>query len=121
MIFFSALTVTLIQFYIGGDELRPSKPPVNREERNPVSETSVPSSSSTCNRVRAEKKTILYWNDFYGSRNFGFCCGRSPYVKHDCSCTNCFTSKDRSDNISSFDVIVFHGREIRKSDIPKTR
>ena len=21
-------------------------------------------------------KRILYWNDFYGSKNFGFCCGR---------------------------------------------
>ncbi len=39
---------------------------------------------------RKEKsKRILYWNDFYGSRNFGFCCGSRPYKVNGCRNTNC--------------------------------
>ncbi len=34
-------------------------------------------------------KRILYWNDFYGSRNFGFCCGSRPYKVNGCRNTNC--------------------------------
>jgi hypothetical protein len=34
-------------------------------------------------------KRILYWNDFYGSRNFGFCCGKRPYLLAGCNNTNC--------------------------------
>ena len=31
---------------------------------------------------KGKLRYILYWNDFYGSKNFGFCCGRSPYKKY---------------------------------------
>ena len=66
-------------------------------------------------------KRILYWNDYYGSRNFGFCCGRGPYIKNQCSNTDCSTSKDRSEDLESFDAIVFHGRSLNYKDIPARR
>ena len=31
-------------------------------------------------RSGSKLKRILYWNDYYGSKNFGFCCGRGPYL-----------------------------------------
>ena len=131
LVLLSTLTVTLIQVFLARDDVtvKVSKAPLKAiDERSPLSEiseivTQFPNSSSVpaCSTLRAERKSILYWNDFYGSHNFGFCCGRSPYLKHDCQCSNCFTSKDRTANVSSFDVIVFHGRELKKTDIPKTR
>ena len=71
--------------------------------------------------VTKKLKRILYWNDYYGSRNFGFCCGRNPYLKYYCENTNCYTSKDRTGDLSSFDAIVFHGRSLNINDIPKKR
>jgi hypothetical protein len=38
---------------------------------------------------KEKPKRILYWNDFYGSRNFGFCCGSRPYKVNGCRSTNC--------------------------------
>jgi hypothetical protein len=38
---------------------------------------------------KEKPKRILYWNDFYGSRNFGFCCGKRPYLLAGCKNTNC--------------------------------
>lgn len=66
-------------------------------------------------------KRILYWNDYYGSRNFGFCCGRGPYIKHKCLNSQCYTSKDRKEDLESFDAIVFHGRSLDIKDVPKIR
>ena len=128
LVFLSTLTVTLIQVFLARDDVTAtvSKAPLKAsDERSDISDivTHFSNSSSvpTCSTLREERKSILYWNDFYGSHNFGFCCGRSPYLKHDCKCSNCYTSKDRTANVSSFDVIVFHGREIKKTDVPKTR
>ena len=64
---------------------------------------------------------ILYWNDYYGSRGFGFCCGRGPYIKNKCKNSQCFTSKDRSEDVETFDAIVFHGRDLNITDIPQKR
>ena len=70
---------------------------------------------------RSKLKRILYWNDFYGSKNFGFCCGRGPYLKHNCPNSQCYTSKDRREDLKSFDAIVFHSRSLNSKDIPKIR
>lgn len=69
----------------------------------------------------APPKRILYWNDFYGSRNFGFCCGSRPYVVAGCGNTNCQTSKSREEELESFDAIVFHQRALDKDDLPQKR
>ena len=66
-------------------------------------------------------KRILYWNELYGSKNYGFCCGRGPYKKYKCAHDACYTSKDRTDDLSTFDAIVFHGRNLNKNDLPTKR
>ena len=66
-------------------------------------------------------KRILYWNDYYGSKNFGFCCGRGPYLKNNCPNSHCYTSKDRREDLETFDAIVFHGRSLNYNDIPEKR
>ena len=66
-------------------------------------------------------KRILYWNDYYGSKNFGFCCGRGPYIKHKCPTSLCYTSKDRSEDLKTFDAIVFHSRSLNSQDLPAVR
>ena len=54
----------------------------------------------------------------YGSKNYGFCCGRGPYKKYKCAHDACYTSKDRTVDLSTFDAIVFHGRNLNKNDVP---
>ena len=71
--------------------------------------------------VPQQIKRILYWNDYYGSKNFGFCCGRGPYIKHKCPTSLCYTSKDRSQDLKTFDAIVFHGRSLNPQDLPAVR
>ena len=66
-------------------------------------------------------KRILYWNELYGRTNYGFCCGRGPYKKNNCANDACYTSKDRTGDLSMFDAIVFHGRNINKNDLPPKR
>ena len=72
-------------------------------------------------KVSQKLKRILYWNDYYGSKNFGFCCGRGPYIKHKCPTSLCYTSKDRREDLKSFDAIVFHGRSLNPRDLPAER
>ena len=75
----------------------------------------------TTEKVSPKLKRILYWNDYYGSKNFGFCCGRGPYIKHKCPTSLCYTSKDRWQDLKSFDAIVFHGRSLNPQDLPTVR
>ena len=75
----------------------------------------------TSEKVSQKLKRILYWNDYYASKNFGFCCGRGPYIKHKCPTSLCYTSKDRREDLKSFDAIVFHGRSLNPRDLPAVR
>jgi len=115
LLFSVLLTLFLIYNYNGQEELIPVTVINNNVETSPQRLI------SNRDPINVKEKRILYWNDFYGARNFGFCCGRSPYIKHNCSCRNCYTSKDRDSNISSYDAIVFHGRSLNKHDLPVTR
>ena len=75
----------------------------------------------TLEKMSPKLKRILYWNDYYGSKNFGFCCGRGPYIKHKCPTSLCYTSKDRREDLKSYDAIVFHGRSLNPHDLPEVR
>jgi hypothetical protein len=72
-------------------------------------------------KSKPELKHILYWNEQHGSYKYGFCCGRGPFKKYKCAYDGCFTSKDRTDDLSTFDAIVFHGRHLNKTDLPTKR
>ena len=45
--------------------------------------------------VEEDPKYILYWNEAYGSRDYGFCCGRDPYEKYNCPVKNCYATNNR--------------------------
>ena len=36
------------------------------------------SSTNDAKHRKPKLKRILYWNEFYGSKKYGFCCGRGP-------------------------------------------
>ena len=72
-------------------------------------------------KAKPKLKQILYWNELYGSKNYGFCCGRGPYKRNKCANDACFTSKERTEDLSVFDAIVFHGRNLNKNDLPAIR
>uniref|UniRef100_A0A0K2TTZ5 Fucosyltransferase n=1 Tax=Lepeophtheirus salmonis TaxID=72036 RepID=A0A0K2TTZ5_LEPSM len=69
-------------------------------------------------------KYILYWNSAYGSLDYGFCCGKEPYIKFNCRPKrNCFVTNNRSllPAVSDFDAILFNHRTLSKDDIPSKR
>ena len=41
--------------------------------------------------------------------------------KYGCSTDSCYTSKDRGEQLSTFDAVVFHERSLDKDDLPEQR
>ena len=41
--------------------------------------------------------------------------------KYGCSTDSCYTSKDREEQLSTFDAVVFHERSLDKDDLPEQR
>ncbi len=68
-------------------------------------------------------KYILYWNEAYGSKEYGFCCGAKPYQDFGCKFRNCHVTNNRSllPSIDQFDAILFHQRSLDKNDLPAKR
>lgn len=52
-------------------------------------------------------KTILYWNDFFGSEDMGL--GLGSDIFKNCPVSNCYTTKIRDLPVELFDAIIFHG------------
>lgn len=77
--------------------------------------------NSTKFQGKRKMKRILLWNDFYGSRNFGFCCGRNPFKKAKCQVSDCQTTKSRDENLEDIDAVVFHQRTLNPKYLPKVR
>ena len=57
-------------------------------------------------------KHILYWNEAYGSTEYGFCCGQEPYLRFKCASKNCYVTNDRKylPSVDQYDAILFHQR-----------
>ena len=75
-------------------------------------------------KEKTEKlKTILYWNEAYGSTEYGFCCGQNPYFDFECPVKNCYVTNNRSflPSVDQFDAILFHQRSLHKDDLPIKR
>lgn len=73
---------------------------------------------------RAKTKYILYWNSAYGSRQYGFCCGRDPFEESSCPVSDCYATDNRSllaGGPSAFDAVLFHQREMSTTDLPESR
>ena len=81
-------------------------PPKNKE-----------SATGSSKEIKTEKlKTILYWNEAYGSTEYGFCCGQNPYFEFECPVKNCYVTNNRSflSSVDQFDAILFHQRSLHK-------
>ena len=66
-------------------------------------------------------KTILFWNEAYGSKNYGVCCGNEPF--QECKVKNCYFTDDKNylDSVDKYDLIQFHQRSTYSNDLPKKR
>ena len=40
-----------------------------------------PPNKTTKKETITKTKSILYWNEAYGSTEYGFCCGQEPYER----------------------------------------
>jgi len=68
-----------------------------------------------------EPKRILYWTEFYGSKNMLFGFGKEPFIRNGCPVTNCWASADRSD-LNRSDAIIFHvNTDFNETDLPGHR
>jgi hypothetical protein len=70
-----------------------------------------------------QPKNILYWNEAYGSTEYGFCCGQKPYETFQCIYKNCYATNNRShlESVDQFDAILFHQRSLDSNDLPGKR
>ena len=57
---------------------------------------------------------VLYWNEAYGSREFGFCCGREPLERYQCPQQDCVFTTNRSllPDITDWDAVWFASRSL---------
>ncbi|XP_045620419.2 alpha-(1,3)-fucosyltransferase C [Procambarus clarkii] len=61
-------------------------------------------------------KKILFWNDFYGDKTFGFGFGREPFLRAKCAVNTCITTANRTMfPLADIDAIVWHARSGDKS------
>ncbi|XP_042232481.1 alpha-(1,3)-fucosyltransferase C-like [Homarus americanus] len=66
-------------------------------------------------------KKILFWNDGYSNKHFGFGFGREPFLRAGCRVNTCFTTGDRSRfPLEEIDALVWHFRSNDKS-LPTVR
>ncbi|KZS14617.1 putative Alpha--fucosyltransferase C [Daphnia magna] len=65
-------------------------------------------------------KRIVFWNEAYGSKEYGVGFGRDALRKFGCPVWQCETTDNRTDILTS-DAIVFHLRSWTKSDLPERR
>ena len=70
---------------------------------------------------RPNLKYILFWNEAYGTKKYGFCCGEKPFSV--CPVKDCYVTDDRKylDNVAQYDVIQFHQRSMDAEDLPEKR
>ena len=69
----------------------------------------------------ARTKTILFWNEAYGDKNYAVCCGSQPFQQ--CEYKNCHFTNNRNylKNVEDYDMIQFHQRSTLASDLPAKR
>ncbi|XP_057371281.1 alpha-(1,3)-fucosyltransferase C-like [Daphnia carinata] len=68
-------------------------------------------------------KSILFWNEAYGSKDYGIGFGQQGFRQLNCPITECYTTDNRSFFAATeeFDAIVFHLRTFNIEDLPPTR
>ena len=67
-------------------------------------------------------KRILFWNDAYGSKDYGIGFGDAAFRELNCPIHKCYTTDNRTlIATEEFDAIVFHLRTFFKTDSPSVR
>ena len=71
----------------------------------------------------SELKTILFWNDAYGNRDYDIGHGREPFYRFKCPETRCIATADRKflPSVDQFDAVLIHQRGIDWKDMPVKR
>ena len=61
-------------------------------------------------RTRSDIRKILYYHPLYGAKDIGLGAGFEPFIRHNCSVNNCWTTNNRNalDSIADFDAVIFH-------------
>jgi alpha-1,3-fucosyltransferase len=65
-------------------------------------------------------KTILYWNSFFGKKDFTFGFGQQPFVNAKCPTATCYATDDRS-LFNESDVVIFSIQGMNLTDLPTYR
>ncbi|XP_047471251.1 alpha-(1,3)-fucosyltransferase C-like [Penaeus chinensis] len=61
-------------------------------------------------------KKILFWNDAYGNRHYGFGYGREPFIRAGCRINTCTTTANRAKYpLTKLDAVIWHFRSNDKS------
>ncbi|KAF2360504.1 Fucosyltransferase N-terminal [Trinorchestia longiramus] len=61
-------------------------------------------------------KKILYWNEFYGSKDFDFGIGQEPFRSAGCPVSSCYATYNKTlFPLEDIDAIIWHGRSKHKS------
>ena len=67
-------------------------------------------------------KRILFWNEAYGSKDYGIGFGDGGFTELNCPIARCWTTDDRNSMaMEDFDAIVFHLRTVQMDDLPQRR
>ena len=70
----------------------------------------------------APLKHILYWNEFYGSMEFMWGSGQTPFIENGCEVNACFGTNNRTHmRMEEFDAILFHAQTLPFFDWPLVR
>ena len=65
-------------------------------------------------------KTILYWNSFFGIRDFTFGFGQQPFIDAQCPTSTCYVTDNRT-LFNQSDVVIFSIQNLNLLDLPTHR
>jgi alpha-1,3-fucosyltransferase len=68
-------------------------------------------------QFHGDMKRILFWNEYFQSKNYEFGLGHEPFVKAGCQFSNCVTTDDRK-LLNVSDAVLFHAMDFDELDFP---
>nr|XP_045620426.1 alpha-(1,3)-fucosyltransferase C-like isoform X2 [Procambarus clarkii] len=111
------------QFLLPGDSNLPYIEP-NYEEIKQLPEdlfNEDPQKMAKIDPFNPPLKKILFWNEAYSNKHFGFGFGREPFLRAGCRVNTCMTTGDRSRfPLNEIDALLWHFRSNDRS-LPRVR
>ena len=93
--------VTKVLFYVKPNSFKLPTPVANGPTKT----------TSTSNTCQDQNITIVPWNDYWKWPDFGIGQGNEGFVKHQCSCTNCYLTLNKS-HVEKADLLLIHGNDL---------